>query len=49
MYFSLLKAVTLPTVIHKAEAETQVTYSAVKFLQKNEITEWHGLMYIVEL
>lgn len=49
MYFSLLKAVSLPTLIHKAESERQVSYSVVKLLQKNEITEWHGLMYNVEL
>lgn len=41
--FSLLIPVSLTTLIHNTEAETQVDYSAVKFLQRSKITEWHGL------
>lgn len=40
MYFSILEAVSLPTLIDKAEAEIQVSYSAVKLLQKMKLQNY---------
>lgn len=41
--FSLLKAVSITILLGNTKAETQVSYSAVRFLKKSEITECCGL------